>query len=91
MLSRLGEQRYAPSQEGRAVEGGTAGGATWWEPPQLSVWTQGHWLTLGPYSHSSDLHAIPAILGGGHHDSHFSTEQWWCQDLLGSESQTEWG
>lgn len=59
--------------------------------PQLSVWTQGHWLTLEPYVHSSDLHVIPAILGGGHQDSHFRAEQWWSRALLGSESQTEWG
>lgn len=37
MLSRLGEQRYAPSQESWAVEGDAAGGATWGEPPALCV------------------------------------------------------
>lgn len=50
MLSRLGEQRYAPSQEGGAVEGDAAGGATWGEPPTSLC---GHRATGGPWSLTS--------------------------------------
>lgn len=59
--------------------------------PQLSGWTQGHWLTLGPYGHSSDLWSFQPSWEVGIRTLTLEMSNGGARTCwVGSESQTEW-